>query len=439
MSERIGGAPERRLPLDGVRIVSQALVWAGPFATLILSDLGAEIIEVESIQHLNPTRTVLRHIPKEFMEGRSGAHFVGDEREGFWNRQAWFNYGKRGCKSVTLDLRRDRGRELFYDLIRDADVFIENNAAEVVGHLGIDYETLRAINPQLIMVRFPGFGISGPYSHFKGYGNVMEALAGHTLIRGYEDSDPSMTPVVLHCDPNAGAHVAFVLQVALYARERSGVGQLIELSQEEAIMQHLTYSIMDYSMNRRVRGPRGNRHPSMAPHGIYPCAGEDRWIAIAVPTDGAFTALCEELGRPDLAEDPDYADVVSRHRNQRALDAIVAEWTAQHDHHALMLRLQAAGIPAAKLAHQEELFDDPQLLDRGFFEELTHPEAGTHPYAGPMAHFERYPLSPLRGPAPLLGQHNHEVLCGLLGLDEADYRQLVEDEIIGTVYTEDAT
>ena len=301
-------APARRLPLEGVRVLAQAIVWAGPFATVLLSDLGAEVIEVESIQHLNPTRTNSRHVSPVMLAGTTGTYYLDrDGSEGFWNRQAWYNYGKRGCKSITLDLRRERGRELFYELVKHSDAFIENGAADVVDNLAINWETLSAINPELVMVRFPGFGISGPYAHYKGYGNIMEAVVGHTMLRGYADADPSLTPASLHGDPNAGATVAFALQAALWARKRTGRGQLIEISQAEAVMQHLSYAFMDYSMNGRAHGHAGNTHPSIAPYGIFACApspspagpedAADRWIAIATPSDEAFAALCGEMGR----------------------------------------------------------------------------------------------------------------------------------------------
>ena len=294
------GAP-RRLPLDGVRVLSQAIVWAGPFGSMILADLGAEVIEIESVRHLNPTRAGYRHIPEELMAGQTGAIYLDrDPSEGFWNRNSNFNYAKRAHKSVTLDLASDEGRELFLGLVREADVFIENNAADVAGNLGIGWERLSAANPRLIMVRFPGFGISGPYAHFKGFGATMEAVIGHTMLRGYRDSDPSSTPAVYHGDPNAGAHVAAAVQMALIAREHTGEGQLIEMSQAEAVIHHTSYDLLDYQLNGRVHRQWGNRHPSMAPYGVFRCAGDDRWIAIATPSDEAFAALCEAMGEPAL-------------------------------------------------------------------------------------------------------------------------------------------
>ena len=426
-------------PLDGVRVLAQGIVWAGPFATMILADLGAEVIEVESIQHLNPTRTNFRHVPQALLDGRAGASYLNrDGSEGFWNRQAWFNYAKRGCKSVTLDLSSERGHALFLDLARASDAFIENNAADVVDNLGIGWDVLREANPRLIMVRFPGFGIEGPYRDFKGYGANMEAVAGHTGLRGYEDSDPSDTPSSLHGDPTAGAQVAFALQAALFRRDRTGEGQLVEISQVEAVTGHLAHAFMDYAMNGRVQGHWGNSHPSMAPYGAFPCAGDDRWIAIAVPSDEAFAALCAEMGRPDLAADERFADAAVRHAHREAANAEVAAWTAGREGHALTARLQAAGVPAVALAWQQEITSDPHHAARGFFRRIEQHEAGAHLFPGPMARFERTPLLPAR-PAPTLGRHNEEVLRGVLGLGANAYRQLVEDEVIGTAYLESAT
>jgi crotonobetainyl-CoA:carnitine CoA-transferase CaiB-like acyl-CoA transferase len=406
---------------------------------MILSDLGADVIEIESIQHLNPTRTAIRHLPDAFMQGPTGAgYFKRDNSEGFWNRSATFNFAKRGHRSVTIDLMSDEGLELFYSLVREADVFIENNAAEVVGHLKIDYPRLSAINPRLIMMRFPGFGITGPYSHFKGYGATMEAIVGHTMLRGYRDSDPSATPPIYHGDPTAGATVAFAVQAALYARERTGEGQLIDLAQGEAIVHHLSYALMDAFMNDRVQEHWGNRHPWMAPYGVFRCQGEDHFLALAVDSDAAFEALCAEMGRPELASDERFADAASRYRNQDELEPLIEAWTLQHTQRELMERLQGAGVMATMVARQPEMFHDPHLEERGFFIELDHPDVGLQRYPGPMARFEVNSLTPLRGRAPRLGEHNREVLQGIAGLDDAAYQRLLDEQMIGEAYNEDA-
>ena len=434
-------------PLEGVRVLAQAIVWAGPFGSMILADLGAEVIEVESIQHISPTRSFFRHVPEPQRESGIGAgHPDRDISDGHWERYSFFHYAKRGHKSVTLDLNRERGRELFYELVRVSDAFIENNATHVVEQLGIDWPQLSELNPRLIMIRFPGFGTTGPYRNFRGFGATMEAAIGHSMVRGYRDADPSQTPPIFHADPNGGAHVAFALQAALWARERTGAGQLIDMSQAEAVLPHITYALTDYTMNGRVQPPWGNRHPSMAPYGLYPCREEpgvehdhEPSVAIAVPSDEVFGALVEVIGAPQLARDARYADVVSRYRNQDDLEPAIASWTRRQTPSEAMRILQEAGVPAAMVNRQTLMHGDAQLAARGFFEEITHPVIGTYPYPGPMAKFEQTPLTPVASPAPTLGQHNEAVLRGLLGLSERDYQALVADEIIGTAYREDAT
>ena len=430
-----GGDPR---PLAGVRVLSQAIVWAGPTGTLMLSDLGAEVIEIESIQHFTPTRGNMRHVPPDQADGPMGASFAGrDISEGFWNRRNSFNYASRGHKSITLDLRSEAGRELFLDLARVSDAYIENNAAGVVDRLFGGWESLTAVNPRLVMASFPGFGLSGPYSHFKGYGATMEAVAGHTMQRGYRGEPPSEVSATFHGDPNAGAHAAFAVIAALIARERTGRGQLIEISQAEAVAHHVSYGFMDYSLNRRVEEPRGNRDPSMAPCGVFPARGDDAWIAVAVPTDAAFAALAAVIGLPGLADDPRFATVVARKRNEDALEALVAGATAERTPAEWMERLQAADVPAAIVYHQPDMFDDPQLLARGFFAEIGHPVIGPYLYPGAMARFERGPPD-LETPAPTLGEHNAEILQGLLGVSDEHYQRLIDDEVIGTVYLESA-
>jgi crotonobetainyl-CoA:carnitine CoA-transferase CaiB-like acyl-CoA transferase len=430
---------DRKPPLAGVRVLAQGLVWAGPFATVILADLGAEVIEIESIQHLNPTRTQMRHIPDVVLQGPGGSYYLNrDGSEGFWDRQAWFNYGKRGCLSATFDLQSERGHELFLDLVKQADVFLENNAANVVENLGIGWDVLHAANPQLVMVRFPGFGITGPYAHHKGYGTNMEAIAGHTMVRGYAGDDPSTTPNSLHGDPNAGTHVAWAVQAALLARERTGQGQLVELSQSEAVLHHIAYDVLDYEFNGRERGQRGNDHPAFAPYGVFPCAGEDRWIAIACTSDAAFAALMGHLDAAQWADDEQYATTIARLRHRTAVNELVADRTRHYVAEELARTLQASGVAAAALAHQQEMATDEHLTARNYFTPITHPAAGTHLYPGPLGKLQNTADGPPFRPAPMLGQHNEYVYKEVMGLSDEEYQKLVDDQVIGTVYLETA-
>jgi crotonobetainyl-CoA:carnitine CoA-transferase CaiB-like acyl-CoA transferase len=429
----------RKPPLAGIRILAQGLVWAGPYATMILADLGAEIIEIESIQHLNPTRTQLRHIPDVVLQGPAGSNYLNrDGSEGFWDRHGWFNYAKRGCLSATFDLQSERGHELFLELVKRADVFLENNAANVVDHLGIGWDVLHAANPRLVMVRFPGFGVTGPYAHYKGYGVQMESVAGLTMVRGYRGDDPSTTPMSVHGDPNAGTHVAWAVQAALLARRRTGQGQLVELSQSEAVLHHIAYDVLDYEFNSREQGQRGNDHPAFAPYGVFPCAGDDRWIAIACTSDAAFAALMGHLDAAKCADDERFATTIARLRNRKAVNELVAERTRNHDAEELARQLQGSGVAAAGLAYQQEMHTDEHLTARGFFTPIMHPATGTHLYPGPVGRLQHTAYGPPFRPAPTLGQHNVYVYKDLIGLSDEEYQKLVDEQVIGSVYLETA-
>jgi benzylsuccinate CoA-transferase BbsF subunit len=195
---------------------------------------------------------------------------------------------------------------------------------------------------------------------------------------------------------------------------------------------------MDAFMNDRVQEHWGNRHPWMAPYGVFQCQGEDHWLALAVDSDEAFNALCADMGQPELATDARFADGVSRYRNQDALEPLIEAWTQQHTQRELMERLQAAGVMATMVARQQEMFDDPHLKERGFFIDLDYPDIGVKQYTGPMGRFEVNPLVPVRGRAPLLGEQNREILQGILGMSDEEYQRLVDEQLIGTVYNEDA-
>ena len=350
----------------------------------------------------------------------------------------WFNYGKRGCLSATFDLQSERGHELFLELVKQSDVFLENNAATVVDTLGIGWDVLHAANPRLIMVRFPGFGITGPYAHHKGIGTNMEAVAGHTMVRGYAGDDPSTTPNSLHSDPNAGTHAAWAVQAALLARERTGQGQLVELSQAEAVLHHITFDVLDYEFNGRERGQRGNDHPAFAPYGVFPCAGEDRWIAIACTSDAAFAALMGQLDAAQFADDERFATTIARLRHRAAVNDLVAGRTRHYPAAELARQLQASGVAAAALAHQQEMHTDEHLNARNFFSPITHPAAGTHLYPGPLGKLQHTADGPPFRPAPTLGQHNEYVYREIIGLSGEEYQKLVDDQAIGTVYLETA-
>ena len=423
------------LPLKGIRIVDLTVIWAGPFSTQMLGDLGAEVIRIESLRHFaTNTRGMLPRPTKEQVEsmgpyGRCYPDLDSGERP--WDRFAIFNAHGRNKLSATMDLTTPRGKELFFRLIERSDAFIENNAAGVKQQLGITWDVLSEVNPRLIMLSMPGFGNSGPYIHYQGFGANADALTGFASLRGYRGDDPSTLTGIFYMDAASAPGAVFALIAALHLRERTGRGQFIDLAQAENMLPHIGGAIMDYTLNGRVRHSLGNRD-GVAIQGVYPCAGEDRWIAITICDDADWARFCRAIGRPDLIEDARFADGLTRYQNHDAVDAIIAEWTRGQDQRAAMEILQQAGVAAGAVLDEPAILADPQLAARGFFHWIDHPQAGRHRYPGHLWQLSETPM-PFR-PAVCLGQDNEYVYREILGVSEAEYEELVREGQIGDSY-----
>ena len=425
-----------KLPLEGIRVLDLTLVWAGPYGTMFLGDWGAEIIRVESIHHFQlTTRGPMARPPEDVVRqgGMQNPFPNRDPGKRPWNRQPTFNSHARHKLSMTVDLRQPKGKEIFHRLIEKSDIFIENNVPETIEKLGITYEELSKVNPRLIMVRMPAYGLSGPYKNFRSFGTHLESTIGHTSVRGYTDTDPSLRGDVFTADAAAGVLAAFAILMALRHRNKTGKGQLVEFAQAEAFMPYLGQPIMEYTMNGRVPESWGNRHPFKAPHGCYPCEGENRWVVIAVGSDEEWLGLCRAMDNEALASDPRFSDSSSRYKNQDPLDAIITQWTQERDRYDVFHRLQEQGVPAGPVMDEADAFQDPHMAERRFFHPLTHPEAGTHLYPGPTWRMSKTP-NDLRTHPPLLGEHNEYVYKELLGTSDEEYAQLEADGHIGMDY-----
>jgi crotonobetainyl-CoA:carnitine CoA-transferase CaiB-like acyl-CoA transferase len=412
-----------QLPLEGIRVIDMTVVWAGPFGGALLGDLGAEVIKIDSTQRFDANSRGLGVTIEQLRE--NGSNPSDDAQP--WNLSANFNSVGRNKKSVTMDLLRPEGREVFYRLAANSDIFIENNAPDVVKRLGISYDILSQHNPALIMISLPAFGSSGPYSHFRAYGANMEAVVGHTLLRGYPDTDATNTTGVFLADAAGGATSAFALMAALHHRRKTGRGQFIDMSQAENVMHTLSQAVMDYSMNKRVQTTLGNRHPSRAPQGAYRCAGDDNWITISVGTDAEFEALCRVMARDDLPRDERFAGTLARHEHQDELDEVINAWSVDKDHLELFHLLQRAGVPAAPVLRAAEVFEDPHLRERDDWQQVTHPQAGTYwHYKSPIHHMSETPL-PIRQHAALLGEDNEYVYKQVCGYTDEEYQWFVDN------------
>lgn len=434
------------LPLEGVRVVAIPVVFAGPFATMLLGDLGAEVILVESIHHFpRGTRGGLARPPQFIVpttlgkQAQAGKGATGgfstyvDHQAGErpWDRVVMFNAAGRNKLSCCIDLTRRRGMEVFKKLIQSSDVFLESNAPAAMDKLGLNYNALKEVKPDIIYLSMPGLGNYGPYKYCALFGAQLQALAAHTWLTRYPDLDYTTTQAMIFpCDAAAGATAAFAVLCALHYRDRTGRGQFIDLAQIETLIPNLGEAVMDYTMNRRVQQPMGNRHPSMAPHGVYRCRGEDRWVVIAAGSEEEWRGLCRALGNPPWTEEERFSTAQCRLENQDELDKLIEEWTSHHDNYEVMHILQKEGVAAGPVMDQRDAYHDPQLLSRGFFEIVSHREAGTHVYPGILWKMANAPLG-IRRPPPCLGEHNDYVFKQVIGLSDGEIAELEKEQLIG--------
>lgn len=408
------------LPLEGVRVADLSMWFAGPMASRLLADMGAEVIKIESPNHLDPWRGPIVYDPKVTLRYPSG---MIPERP--YNCSAGFNLQNRNKYGIALALDTPEGRRLFSKLVKISDVVLENYSPRVMGKLGFDYTELERINPQIIMMSLPALGSSGPDKNYVAFGDTIDCMSGMAYRTGYIGEEPMLQSGLAYGDPLSGMNAAFAVVAALRHRRRHGHGMHAELSQVEGVVAFNADAVMDYTMNGRVRERMGNRHLSIAPHGCYRCRGEDRWVVIAVPNDEAWRAFCLAIGQPLLVQDARFSNGQERYENQDEMDKLIEEWTLEHDHYEVMQILQQVGIPAGPVLDAKEQLEDPHLIDRGFFESVSHSEAGTFPYVGMHARFSKTP-GRIRCAAPCFAEHNDYVFGELLGLSQEEIVRLDE-------------
>jgi crotonobetainyl-CoA:carnitine CoA-transferase CaiB-like acyl-CoA transferase len=298
--------------------------------------------------------------------------------------------------------------------------------------LGIGYEVLREVKPDIIMLRMQAYGLSGPYANYRAYGTDVEAMAGHSMLRGYADTDASLLSAMYPADAAAAMHAAFAVVAALHYRERTGKGQLIEVVMAESVFTFLGQAILDYTLNGRVQSTMGNRHPS-AIQGCYRCRGEDNWVNLTIATDAEWQGFCRALGHPQWTRQGRFSDVVGRYHHHDELDKLIEEWTTRQDHFEVMYLLQKEGVAAGPVENHKEAYQDPHLKARGYFEKVTHAETGTHLYPGMNWKMSQAKLR-VRLPPVRLGEHNEYVYKHVLGISDEDYSRLEKEGHIGMDY-----
>jgi benzylsuccinate CoA-transferase BbsF subunit len=403
-----------QLPLEGVRVCDLTWIIAGPTATRVLADFGAEVIRVEHEQAVDAIRL--------------GRPIVGDAGPTL-NNSGFFNYFNRNKKSMLLNVRHPDGMAVLKRLIAVSDVVVENFSSGVMESWGLGYDELKSIKPDVIYCSISGFGHSGRDKAFTTWGPTAQALSGLTFMSGLPGHPPAGWGFS-YMDHTAGYYGAIAIMMALHHRNRTGEGQQIDISQVEAGIILGGPAVLDATVNgrpwRREGMPPGNRawQPAIAPHNTYSCRGEDRWIAIAVTNDAEFQALVRAMDEPSWAADTRFATNDGRLQFQDELDGRIGAWTADQEDLELMVLLQAAGVRAAACQKASDRFErDPQLAARDWWHRLPHPELGESDYDGIVPKLSASPGA-MRVASPMLGEHTAEVLRDVLGLDEKEIAEL---------------
>ena len=398
--------------LAGVRITDFSWAMAGPYATELLALMGAEVIRVESMRQLDVTRTQPHPITKRPFEPNQAYYFMD------------VNLNKLG---IRLDLSQPQAVELAKSLVEVSDVVVESFRPGVMTRMGLSYEVLRKIKPDLVMLSTSAAGSSGPESQYAGYAPLFSAVAGLGDLTGYAGGAPTEMRMTIDT-MNAFANAFAVLAALSYCR-RTGKGQYIDASSVEGVACVIGDSLMDFTMNGRVQTRVGNCDEVMAPHNCYRCLGEDRWISIAVATDEEWQALCRAMDKPGLVEDERFNNALVRWQNQDELDIIIEQWTKNYDPYEIMHRLQAVGVAAVPSFDGQDMFTDPHLNERQAFQIVEHPGVGSCVMLSPPWQLSATPARITRH-APLLGEHNGYVFGELLGMSTAEIAKLEAERIL---------
>jgi crotonobetainyl-CoA:carnitine CoA-transferase CaiB-like acyl-CoA transferase len=390
--------------LEGIRIIDFTRVLAGPYATRILADFGAEVIKVQSKKTATGTES---------------------------NNRGYFSFWNRNKKSITLDMTHPEARELALRLVALSDVVIENFTPRVMSNWGMQYEKLKEVKPELIMLSMSGMGQTGPWKDHAAFGPTVQALGGLTYLSSYEKNDP-VGPGYAHADPITGLYGVFAVLAALDSRDRTEQGRYIDLSEYEAVCTLIGPALLDTFTNDAEVRPRGNRSDYLeaAPYGCYPCLGPERWCVIAVFNEIEWKALCQVLDQPAWTKEEKFSSLSKRKKHAEDLDELLREWTSERGAEDIVARLQKADVPTGLVQNAEDLANDPQFSERDFFVHLEHPTLGDTISDRSPIRFGREDEKNWKA-SPLIGEHNEYVFMNLLGLSEQEFHAYVDKGVIG--------
>ena len=404
----------RKLPLEGIRVANFGWGWLGPVAGQTLSRLGAEVYKIESYVRVDINRTI-------------PPFATGHERDvncSLQNHAGWAGNG-----SVTINLKTPEGQQLAREFCSECDLVLENFGPGVMNKLNLGYDNLKEVKDDIILVSMPAAGLIGALKNIRTYGMSLSSITGLDSITGYKGGSP--VPMEnAYADPLGGIVGTFAALLGLNYRKRNGKGQHIDFSQQEGVMQLMGPAFMDYVFNNRVATPIGNEHPqnAAAPHGVFPCEGDDRWISIAVGSDIEWLNLISAMDSPEWALDPQFADLSSRIDNIDALHQHISDWTSSHNDYTLADKLQSAGVAAAPVLSIPDLLDNPQYKARNTWIEVEHPLGFKETQYGNYVK-TRHAQAPV-ATGPVMGQDNEHVFKGIMKMSEDRYQQLMKDQTI---------
>ena len=399
-------------PLDGYRVLDFGWVLAGAIPGMVLADMGAEVMKVETRQRM------------DYM--RLGRPIVGDEPDP--EQHPMFHNVNRGKLSITLNTTEPKAIQLIKGLLAQSDVVIENFSPGVMERLGLGYGVISGIKPEIVMASISSNGQTGPLRDLRAYAPSIGALAGLDSTLGYAGERP-LGLKHAYADIAGALHTVFAIVSALYRRKLTGRGQYIDVSMLRATVATMGAGLMEYEMTGRVMSPKGNHDPVMAPYGNYPCRGDDAWVSIAVRTEEEWLGLKEAMGNPSWCDEEEFASRYSRLGNRRELDDQLAGWTRERTAGEITEVLQAHGVAAIPVMGAEDRLFNPHFRERGLYSDIEHPSLGSEPIYNLMWNLNRTPPS-IRRHAPLMGEHNRQIFGGLLGMDDEEISRLEEDQVL---------
>jgi len=397
---------------SGIRILSFAWAVVGPLTMKYFADYGATVVRIESSTYLDANR-----INAPMKEGKSG-----------FNRSGYYNYYNANLYSMTLNMSHPKAIDIIKRLVAKADVVMENFSAGVMEKWGLDYEGLKKIRPDIIMLRQSGFGSSGPYARLPAFGMTLAGITGIPNFIGWPDSLPLPVGVAAYTDCICPRFATTALIAALDYRNKTGKGQVLDLSQFETGLYFILPAILDYMANAREPSRVGNTCSSAAPHNVYRCRGDDRWCAIAVVTNEQWKSFCKVIGNDKLIHDPKYRTLLARKKNEDELDAIIGAWANDITPEEVMEKMQSVGVPAGVVKNSADIYDDPQLRYRGLLWPLHHPEVGSFTHLGRAFQLSETPAQ-ARMPSPCLGEHTAYICTEFLNMPDEEFVQLTNEGV----------